>query len=198
LDWDLPALTEMDKAVMPFNARNADLVGCSNLHRPEDLKEIMCCLSPWNLGRLGLLLKVETCRGCERLPEILLEAMKWPKAGVMIGGGVFDMESGFKRGAELKEEILRLCEAAHLPVMWATQILDSLVRKGIPSRADMSDAALASRAEAILLNQGPLLDEALRVLEEVISQMAGSGRTKQSLARPGRTARQLVAPKKTS
>ena len=35
-----------------------------------------------------------------------------------------------------------MCEAAHMPVIWATQVLESLTKTGIPSRAEITDAAM--------------------------------------------------------
>ncbi|HCG15586.1 MAG TPA: pyruvate kinase, partial [Micrococcus luteus] len=63
------------------------------------------------------------------------------------------VEAGFARMAELQEEILWLCEAAHVPAIWATQVLESLAKTGLPSRAEITDAAMAQRAEAAMLNK---------------------------------------------
>ena len=60
---------------------------------------------------------------------------------------------GWHRLAELQEEILWLSQAAHVPVIWATQVLESLSKLGIPSRAEVSDAVMAGRAECVMLNK---------------------------------------------
>ena len=67
------------------------------------------------------------------------------------------MECGYERMAEIQEEILWVCEAAHIPVVWATQVLESLAKKGLPSRAEITDAAMGERAECVMLNKGPYL-----------------------------------------
>ena len=59
--------------------------------------------------------------------------------------------------AEIQKEILWVCEAAHMPVVWATQVLESLAKKGLPSRAEITDAAMGERAECVMLNKGPHL-----------------------------------------
>ena len=46
---------------------------------------------------------------------------------------------------EVQQEILWLCEAAHVPVIWATQVLESYLRTGLPSRGEMTDAAMAAQ-----------------------------------------------------
>ncbi len=64
------------------------------------------------------------------------------------------MECGYTLLAELQEDILRIADSAHVPVIWATQVLESLVKKGTPTRAEITDAAMASRAECVMLNKG--------------------------------------------
>ena len=83
-------------------------------------------------AHLGIVLKIETRRGFEHLPELLLAAMAGPAAGVMIARGDLAVECGFERLAEVQEEILWLCEAAHVPVVWATQVLETLAKTGLP------------------------------------------------------------------
>lgn len=61
--------------------------------------------------------------------------MQRPGGGVMIARGDLAVEVGYERMGELQEEMLWLCEAAHLPVIWATQVLERLAKKGQPSRA---------------------------------------------------------------
>ena len=81
------------------------------------------------------------------------------------------MEVGYERLAELQEEILWISEAAHVPVIWATQVLESLVKYGTPSRAEISDAAMSERAECVMLNKGPFIVDAVVLLDNVLSRM---------------------------
>jgi len=91
---------------------------------------------------------------------------------VMIARGDLAVEIGYQRMAEMQEQILWLCEAAHVPVIWATQVLEQLVKKGRPSRAEMSDAALAERAECVMLNKGTYIRDAVTILDDVLRRMA--------------------------
>jgi len=75
--------------------------------------------------------------------------------------------------AELQEEILWISEAAHVPAIWATQVLESLAKTGIPSRAEITDAAMGERAECVMLNKGPHIVEALRALADILRRMQG-------------------------
>jgi pyruvate kinase len=90
----------------------------------------------------------------------------------MIARGDLAVEIGYQRLAEMQEQILWLCEAAHVPVIWATQVLENLVKKGRPSRAEMTDAAMAERAECVMLNKGPYIREAVHILDDVLQRMA--------------------------
>lgn len=101
------------------------------------------------------MLKIETRRGFEQLPRLILAAMRSYPAGVMIARGDLAVECGWERTAEVQEEILWLCEAGHMPVIWATQVLEKLAKKGLPSRAEITDAAMSQRAECVMLNKGP-------------------------------------------
>ena len=81
------------------------------------------------------------------------------------------VEMGFERLAEVQEQILWLCEAAHVPVIWATQVLESRAKKGLPSRAEVTDAAMSGRAECVVLNKGPHVLDAVRFLDNVMTRM---------------------------
>ena len=109
--------------------------------------------------------------------------MRHPPVGVMIARGDLAVECGFARLAEVQEEILWLCEAAHIPVIWATQVLDGLAKSGRPSRAEVTDAALAERAECVMLNKGPYIVDAVRALDSILTRMQAHQEKKQSLLR---------------
>ena len=83
----------------------------------------------------------------------------------------------------LQEEILWLCEAAHVPVIWATQVLESLARGGRPSRAEITDAAMGDRAECVMLNKGPRVGEAVQILGNILQRMQGHQHKKSALLR---------------
>jgi pyruvate kinase len=169
-DLHLPALSEKDVEDLSFAVEHADIIGLSFVKRPEDVR-----LLQDQLARLGrnpaVLLKIETRSGFECLPSLLLAAMRGARVGVMIARGDLAVEVGWERLAEAQEEILWICEAAHVPVVWATQVLESLAKKGVPSRAEITDAAMGERAECVMLNKGPHLLEAVRVLDDILQRM---------------------------
>jgi pyruvate kinase len=113
----------------------------------------------------------------------LLAAMRGQRVGVMIARGDLAVECGYERLAELQEEILWICEAAHVPVIWATQVLEHLAKEGFPSRAEITDAALGERAECVMLNKGPHIADAVRALDDILKRMEGHQHKKRSMLR---------------
>lgn len=179
----LPALTPKDLVDLAFVARHADLVGLSFVRSVEHVEMLRRELERLGAGELGIVLKIETTRAFQELPRLLLSAMRGPRVGIMVARGDMAIELGFERLAEAQEEVLWLSEAASVPVIWATQVLESLNKTGIPSRAEVTDAAMASRAECVMLNQGTHLLEALRFLNDVLERMAQHQQKKRSMLR---------------
>jgi len=180
----LPALTAKDIADLPFVAAHADLVGHSFVRSAEDVYELEDRLAQVGGEQLGIILKIETQQAFEQLPNLLLAAMRTPCDGVMIARGDLAIECGYERLAEVQEEILWVCEAAHVPVIWATQVLESLAKEGQPSRAEISDAVFGQRAECVMLNKGPHIVQAVRSLADILRRMEGHQSKKRSLLRP--------------
>ena len=169
-DTDLPisAITDRDVVDLSAVVELADMVDMSFVRTPSDVERLLDELDRLGGDHLGIVLKIETRRAFEHLPQLLLTAMRRPRVGAMIARGDLAVECGYERMAELQEEILWLCEAAHLPVIWATQVLEQLAKTGLPSRAEISDAAMSERAECVMLNKGPYLDDAVTVLDNIM------------------------------
>ena len=145
------------------------------------MRELQTRLEKLGAGNLGIILKIETRQALEGLPAILLAAMRSHPIGVMIARGDLAVECGYERLAEAQEEILWLCEASHIPVIWATQVLENLTKQGLPSRAEITDAAMSVRAECVMLNKGPFILESLRVLDDIMQRMEVHQQKKNSL-----------------
>ncbi|MCB1801065.1 MAG: pyruvate kinase [Gammaproteobacteria bacterium] len=170
--FDMAALTAKDYADLDVIAAHVDMVGLSFLRRPDDIELLVERLAEIGAGHLGIVLKIENRRAFERLPRILLVALRSPPVGIMVARGDLAVEMGFERLSEVQEEMLWMCEAAHVPVIWATQVLEELAKTGAPSRAEVTDAAMSSRAECVMLNKGPYIADATRFLAGVLERMA--------------------------
>ena len=171
---NLRGLTDKDREDLKFIARYADVVNVSFVNSTEDVEDIKNALKESQGTHLGVILKIETKQGYSNLPEILLNAMQLHPIGVMIARGDLAVEVGWQKLAEVQEEILKLCSAAHIPDIWATQVLENLAKKGRPSRAEITDAAMAQRADCIMLNKGPHIIAAINMLDNIIRSMQKS------------------------
>jgi len=170
----LSPLTKEDLANLDFVAQHADAIGYSFVKEAADIHLLQEELTK-RLGEkarsMALIAKIETHHGVENLVEIIVAGASRQPFGVMIARGDLAVEVGYQRLAEIQEQILWICEAAHVPVIWATQVLERLVKRGIPSRAEITDAAMAERAECVMLNKGPFIQEAVTALDDVLSRM---------------------------
>jgi len=170
-DIQLPGLTATDKTNLEFIARYADAVSLSFIRKPKDVEELLAELNALSADGLGLIIKVETKKAFKSLPKVMLAAMQRYPVAVMIARGDLAVECGWVRLAELQEEILWVCEAARVPVVWATQVLEQEAKKGLPSRAEITDAAQSQRADCVMLNKGPHILAAIRTLDSILSRM---------------------------
>lgn len=167
----LAALTSRDIADLQFVVNHADAVSYSFVRHPDDVLQLQNELLRLGRPEMPIILKIENREAFERLPSLLLTAMKNPLIGVMIARGDLAVEMGYERLAEVQEEILWICESAHVPVVWATQVLEQLAKRGTPSRAEVTDAAMSVRAECVMLNKGPFILDAVKTLSDILTRM---------------------------
>jgi pyruvate kinase len=175
---DIAGFTDDDRHDLAFVVRHADTVGLSFAQSLDDIRAVHQRLAELGAPRVGLVLKIETRRGFEALPRLLLEPAGDHAVGVMIARGDLALEVGYERLAEVQEEILWICEAAHTPVIWATQVLETLSRHGMPTRAEVTDAAMSERAECVMLNKGTHVTEAVQILDRILKRMETHQRKK--------------------
>lgn len=178
------SLTEFDKSVLPFALAHADVVGFSFVRQAHDVAELQQLLRRKTGNAMPLVLKIETYDAVQNLPALLLQGMAEPAFGVMIARGDLAVEIGFERLSEVQEEILWLCEAAHVPVIWATQVLETLNKSGIATRSEVTDAARAAHAECVMLNKGKYLLEVLATLRDILHRSGGHHLKKRYVFRP--------------
>jgi pyruvate kinase len=169
----LSPLTAKDEGDLATMVDCADMIGYSFVSRPEDIDLLEDVLG--RIGTegapLGVVAKIELPDAVRNLPDLIARVGGRRPFGVMIARGDLAAELGFDRVAEMQEEILWICEAASVPAIWATQVLEDLVKTGLPSRGEMTDAAMAARAECVMLNKGPAVIEAVRMLDRLLGRM---------------------------
>lgn len=171
-DTDMPiaALTDEDLETLDFVVEHVDVVAMSFVRTPGDIADLHRAIDARTHRTIGVVAKIETPQACRALPEILLELMKEPPCGVMLARGDLGVEIGFEHLPEAQDEILSLCEAAHVPVIWATQVLESMTEHGFPTRGEVTDAADAARADAIMLGIGPFMVDTVSFVEDLLAR----------------------------
>jgi pyruvate kinase len=172
--FEVVPLTDKDRKDLDFVVLHADMVGYSFVQAGSDIHLLLHELEqrlPSGRQMPALVLKIETKRAVQNLPDLLVQAASHLPTAVMIARGDLAIELGFERMAEMQEEILWLCEAAHIPVIWATQVLEGLAKEGLPTRGEVTDAAMANRAECVMLNKGPYIVNAVHMLDDVLTRM---------------------------
>ncbi|MEH6680228.1 MAG: pyruvate kinase [Sediminicola sp.] len=171
-DLGISGLTEKDKLDLEFVVRHADTINFSFVNSKEDVEDLLRELKRLEaLNKVGIVLKIETQRGFNNINEILLSAMQVHYIGVMIARGDLAVETGWDNIGWVQNELLGICNAAHIPVIWATQVLENMVKSGLPSRSEITDVTNSLRAECVMLNKGPYINEAISLLDVILSKM---------------------------
>lgn len=172
---DIPILTEKDLKDLEFIAIHSDIIGLSFVRDSKDIErlqnELSKILGEEEASKKTIMAKIETVEGVNNLPEIIVKGASKNPFCVMIARGDLAVESGYLRLSELQEEILWICEAAQIPVIWATEVLRSMAKTGIPTRAEITDAAMASRADCVMLNKGKYINETIISLVDILKRM---------------------------
>ena len=196
-DLPVPALTEEDAANLRFVAENGHVAAVSFIRTPADVEHVLAELEKIaaeheaagddalaeRTRNLGIVLKIETIPAFENLPEILVAGMRHANMGIMIARGDLAVELGFQRMGEVPGQILALAQAARVPTILGTQVLESLAKSGLPARAEITDAAFALRAECVMLNKGPHITDAIGILDNLAKKMGRSQRKNRIMLR---------------
>ncbi len=194
-DLTIAPLTEEDKKNIPFICQHADLVGYSFVNSPSDVDLLRSEIAKYTSKKKpAIVLKIERLSAVQNLPALLMNGMKDASLGVMIARGDLAVEIGFERLSEIQEEILWICEAAHVPVIWATQVLETLNKTGYATRSEITDAAMGGRAECVMLNKGKYIVKTIKTLDDILTRQLGHVNKKRYIMRPLGIAKTFILP----
>ena len=170
----MPIVNDKDRSDIAFACQHADIVGCSFVRTAEDIQVIQSVLKDIlgpESGGMPILAKIETVKAVNNLAAIIYQAASHNPFALMIARGDLAVETGYIRLAEVQQEILWLAEAADVPVVWGTEVLANLIKTGIPSRAEVTDAAEGARSDCVMINKGQKMVEAVEMLDEIFKRM---------------------------
>lgn len=177
-----PALTDYDLQCLPFVCKQADMVGYSFVRNSRDLLQLQEAMGRHK--KTATIIKIETPEAVRNLPDLLFTGLRDEHTGVMIARGDLAVEIGFERMSEIQEEILWICEAAHVPVIWATQVLESMNKSGLATRSEITDAAHAALADCVMINKGTHIIRTLETLRDILLRSGGHHVKKRYTFRP--------------
>ncbi|MEA3497550.1 MAG: pyruvate kinase, partial [Campylobacterota bacterium] len=170
-DLEIDAITNEDKKNFEDIVNFADIIGLSFAQTSNDIRMLQDMLKDKDKTSTAIAPKIETKTALRNLPTILETLIDWENYALMIARGDLAIEVGFDNLPYIQEEILGICEAAHVPVIYATQILEGKMKNNLPSRAEVTDAATAQRADCVMLNKGPYVTDTVVILKNILRQM---------------------------
>ena len=150
LDLRLPSMTEKDRQDLEFGlSRGIDWVSLSFVRRGEDIIVLKRFLSDRDAVDLPVMAKIEKPQAIAHLDEIIAESN-----GLMVARGDLGVELRPEKVPLLQKEIIRRCNLKNIPVITATQMLDSMIHHPSPTRAEASDVANAiiDGTDAVMLS----------------------------------------------
>ncbi len=165
----LSALTPKDRADLAFAlAHGVDWIALSFVQRPDDLREARGLIQ----GRAALLAKIEKPSAIDTLDEIVQLS-----DALMVARGDLGVELPLQTVPGLQKRIVRAARRAGKPVVVATQMLESMIKAPVPTRAEVSDVATAvyDGADAIMLSaesaSGDYPIESVRTMDQIARQV---------------------------
>lgn len=165
----LPGITEKDKEDILFGIEQGfDFIAASFVRNREVIQEIRSLLEEHGGGQIGIIAKIENAEGIDNIDEIIQES-----DGIMIARGDMGVEVPAHKVPHIQKTIIAKCNQQYVPVITATQMLDSMMRNPRPTRAEVTDVANAiyDGTDAIMLSgetaAGKYPVEALTMMVEI-------------------------------
>jgi len=149
LNLRLPSLTDKDRQDLDFGiSQGVDWVSLSFVRHPDDIRSLKALLAEKGVDT-SVMAKIEKPQAIVHLDAILDEC-----DGVMVARGDLGVELNPEKVPLLQKKIIRACNQRGIPVITATQMLDSMIKNPRPTRAEASDVANAvlDGTDAVMLS----------------------------------------------
>ncbi len=149
LNLRLPSMTEKDQRDVEFGiSQGVDWISLSFVRSAEDVRALKDFLAQRNAA-IPVMAKIEKPQALERVKEILDEVQ-----GIMVARGDLGVEMYPEKVPMAQKRIIELCNRKGVPVITATQMLESMVNEPRPTRAEASDVAnaIVDGTDAVMLS----------------------------------------------
>jgi len=166
----IDSLTEKDRADLLFGIENkVDFMAISFVRRAEDINELREILKKHKAGDIKIIAKIETEEALENLDEIIMAS-----DGIMVARGDLAIEIPAEDVPVAQKDIIRKCNEVGKPVITATQMLESMIKSPVPTRAEVGDIANAifDGTDAVMLSEETTLGEFPIQAVEVMTRVA--------------------------
>ncbi len=174
----ISSITKKDKKDLDFGIKNnVDFVALSFVRRPEDISDLRKILRS-KKSDAGIIAKIETAEAIENLDKIIELS-----DGIMVARGDLAIEVPAQDVPLLQKMIIKKCNRAGKPVITATQMLESMIKSPVPTRAEVSDVAnsILDGTDAIMLSEETTLGDypvvAVKTMAEVARATEGQRRS---------------------
>ncbi|MBD2464180.1 pyruvate kinase [Oscillatoria sp. FACHB-1407] len=150
LDLRLPSLTDKDRQDLEFGlAQGVDWVALSFVRRAEDVKALRALLAEKGATNMPVLAKIEKPQAVAQFEAIASEC-----DGIMVARGDLGVEVNPEKVPLIQKRLIRICNQRGIPVITATQMLESMIKNPRPTRAEASDVANAilDGTDAVMLS----------------------------------------------
>lgn len=150
LSLSLPSMTDKDKQDLKFGvSQGVDWISLSFVRRAEDIYTLKQLLKEEGAPETPVIAKIEKPQAIANL-EAILDATD----GVMVARGDLGVEMKAEKVPLLQKRIIKACNLRSLPVITATQMLESMIEHARPTRAEASDVANAiiDGTDAVMLS----------------------------------------------
>ena len=163
------ALTDKDREDLEFAlSLGVPWIGLSFVQTSDDVDEAMALIA----GRAGLIAKIEKPQAAAHAQHIIHHA-----DAIMVARGDLGVEMPMEDVPMIQKRLVRACRGAGKPVIVATQMLESMVRAPVPTRAEASDVSTAVNegADAVMLSEetavGDYPREAVGMMDRIIRRV---------------------------
>jgi pyruvate kinase len=170
----LPALTEKDLVDLAVAAKlGADYVALSFVRTRDDIMTMRRWMQKHHV-KIPIIAKIEKPQAVKNIRSIMALT-----DGIMVARGDLGIEMGVERVPRVQKQLIDEAEEANIPVITATQMLETMIDNAQPTRAEVSDIANAvfDGTDAVMLSGetsvGKYPVEAVRIMRKIIQQAEG-------------------------